>query len=113
MGFTCFSETAVVTKILSPETMGDDQARPGSATFHCTFLSGPQASGSLESSATPAPLGPRNCGQSPPGARLVRNRKDPASTRKKAVRMSVFLFEPIVPVWEREPSRRGIDLPVA
>src|SRR5947208_10798742 len=42
--------------------MGDD-APSGAATFHLTFLSGPNSTGGFWSSATPDPLGPRNCGQ--------------------------------------------------
>src|SRR4051794_16377322 len=46
----------------SPTTIGDDS--PGGAgTFHLTFLSGPNSTGGFWSSATPDPLGPRNCGQ--------------------------------------------------
>src|SRR5262245_33502892 len=36
---------------------------PGTNTFHLTFLSGPNSMGGFWSSATPDPLGPRNCGQ--------------------------------------------------
>src|SRR6476660_8345365 len=46
----------------SPATIGDDS--PGGAgTFHLRFLSGPNSTGGFWSSATPDPLGPRNCGQ--------------------------------------------------
>src|SRR5262245_4969573 len=46
---------------LSPATTGEDS--PGGAgTFHFTFLSGPISTGGFWSSATPEPLGPRNCG---------------------------------------------------
>ena len=45
---------------------GDDrrrEARSGPATFHFTFLSGPNSTGGFWPSATPEPFGPRNCGQ--------------------------------------------------
>src|SRR5256885_1762798 len=51
------------TRTTSPSaTIGDDS--PGGAgTFHLTFWSGPNSTGGFWSSATPDPLGPRNCGQ--------------------------------------------------
>src|ERR1700722_14562780 len=43
--------------------MGDD-APGGTATFHAKFSFGPNLTGGFFFSATPEPLGPRNCGQS-------------------------------------------------
>src|SRR6266446_1581537 len=46
----------------SPTTIGDEKPL-GVLTFHLTFLSGPKSIGGFWFSATPDPLGPRNCGQ--------------------------------------------------
>src|SRR5580658_8688009 len=53
----------LVTKILSPHTIGDDQPEPGTSTFQTTFSVADHLSGSAGSSATPVDPGPRNCGQ--------------------------------------------------
>jgi hypothetical protein len=63
-----FSVMAVVTKILSPQTIGCDQATPGTLIFQATFFSALHSVGSLESSEIPTAAGPRNCGQSPSAA---------------------------------------------
>src|SRR5262249_38161726 len=57
-------EIAVVTKIRSPQTMGDDTARPGSSIFQTTFvpLVASHCTGGLVPSPMPDPDGPRNCG---------------------------------------------------
>jgi hypothetical protein len=60
--------TAVVTYTLSPQTMGDDQPRPGTSAVHATLSVADQRVGRLEESATPAPFVPRNCGQLPSSA---------------------------------------------
>ena len=44
-------------------TTGDDRAK-GTAVFHTTFLVALNSVGSAKPSATPAPLGPRNCSHS-------------------------------------------------
>src|SRR5262245_13118484 len=69
LGRDCFSLTAVVRKILSPHTMGQDQATPGILTFQAMFLSPPFSSrpqlvGSSFSLDRPRASAPRNCGQS-------------------------------------------------
>src|SRR5580658_4932383 len=53
----------LVTKILSPHTIGDDQPEPGTSTFQTTFSVADHLSGSAGSSTTPVDPGPRNCGQ--------------------------------------------------
>src|SRR5262245_57695065 len=58
-----FSETAVVRKILSPQTMGCDQPTPGSFTFQARCSSADHASGCAAPVATPLPFDPRNRGQ--------------------------------------------------
>src|SRR5258708_6774243 len=55
---------AVVTITLSPTTMGDDHATPGTSTFQAMFLSLLHSLGSLDSLLSAAEPGPRNCGQS-------------------------------------------------
>ena len=49
---------AVVTNTRSRQTMGDDQPRPGRSTAQATLSAVDQRSGSVDSSATPAPPGP-------------------------------------------------------
>src|SRR5580700_9914241 len=53
----------LVTKILSPHTIGDDHPDPGMSTFQRTFSVADHLSGSAGSSTTPVDPGPRNCGQ--------------------------------------------------
>src|SRR5206468_3727477 len=65
------SVTADVTKTRSPQTTGDDQPRPGTSTFQTTFWSGPQVSGSVAASATPACSPPRKDGQSVSAAAMA------------------------------------------
>src|SRR5207302_9425018 len=64
LGLDCLSATAVVTNTLSPQTTGDDQPKPGTATFQRIFLSADHSSGIGAPPETPAMAGPRNCGQS-------------------------------------------------
>ena len=56
--------TAVVTYTRSRQTMGDDQPRPGTSATQATLFLSDHCCGNLDSSATPAPPGPRNCGHS-------------------------------------------------
>ena len=58
------SPSKAVTKRRSRDRIGDE-CPGGSAVFQITFCSGPNSVGSAASSATPAPLGPRNRDQSP------------------------------------------------
>src|SRR5690348_16311604 len=53
----------VVRKTLSPQTIGDDQPRPGRSVFQAIFSVVDQVSGRFWSSATPIESAPRNCGQ--------------------------------------------------
>ena len=46
------------------DAIGDDHPRPGTGTFHATFLSAPHRTGTPVAAETPWPVGPRNCGQS-------------------------------------------------
>src|ERR1044071_947174 len=55
--------TAVVTKILLPQTIGDECPRPGIVVFHFMFLAAVHSEGRFFSSETPCPEGPRHCGQ--------------------------------------------------
>ena len=54
--------TTEVTKIFSPQTIGEDQPLPGIAVFQATFSVWLQVSGKFGSSTTPDESGPRNCG---------------------------------------------------
>src|SRR5688500_19440865 len=54
--------TAEVTNTRSPQTIGDDQPRPGRSAVQATRSVADHETGSVASSAMPAPLGPRNCG---------------------------------------------------
>jgi hypothetical protein len=56
-------ETAVNTNTRSPHTTGVEEAAPGIATFHLTFLLSLHSSGGSASGATPVASGPRHCGQ--------------------------------------------------
>ena len=47
----------------SPQTIGDDHARPGIFVFQTTFSVALHLSGRPEPSLTPEDPGPRNCGQ--------------------------------------------------
>src|SRR6185295_15985273 len=55
--------TVEVTITRSRHTIGDDQPRPGTSTFHATFFSADHRIGRLSISATPRPDAPRNRGQ--------------------------------------------------
>jgi hypothetical protein len=59
--------SAVVRKILSSHTTGDDHPRPGTSTDHATFSVVDHRSGNSAPSAMPSDSGPRNCGQRSPG----------------------------------------------
>src|ERR1039457_2180448 len=63
-------ETAVVTKIRSPHTMGEESARPGISTLQTILV--PLVASHLTGGLAPSPMpeadGPRNCGQSPANA---------------------------------------------
>ena len=56
---------AVVTNILSPQTIGCDHPAPGSSTFQAMFLSVFHSEGSFFSGERPLPSGPRKHGQFP------------------------------------------------
>src|SRR5262245_15247214 len=51
---------AVIRKMRSPQMTGDALPRPGTSTFHLTFLVSLHSDGGLPSGATPVPSGPRN-----------------------------------------------------
>src|ERR1041385_3692415 len=57
------TRTAVRAKTRSPHTTGVEDAEPGTATFHFTFLVSLHSSGGSASGATPLASGPRHCGQ--------------------------------------------------
>src|SRR5436189_1068428 len=59
---------AVVTKIWSPHTIGDDHARPGISAAHATLIVVDHFVGSVATGETARPDGPRNCGQVLSGA---------------------------------------------
>src|SRR5262249_50375843 len=76
-GLVCLSVTAVVTNTLSPQTIGDDRARPGTLPFRAPFLPAPPPSGSCFPADWLLAPGPRNCGQlsaRPAGARHASQR---------------------------------------
>src|SRR5262245_35694482 len=54
---------AVVRKIRSPQTMGEECPRPSTGVFHFTFLVAPHSVGNPVSVETPWPSGPRHCAQ--------------------------------------------------
>src|SRR5438093_12957279 len=54
---------AVVRNTFSPQTIGDDQPRPGISVFHETFSVLDHRSGRFVLVLTPWAPGPRNCGQ--------------------------------------------------
>src|SRR5260221_5612198 len=54
--------TADVTVTWSPHTIGEDQPRPGTSTFHATLIVVDHVVGSVAMADTARPDGPRNCG---------------------------------------------------
>src|SRR5262249_13200240 len=90
LGFCCLSVMAVVTKTLSPTTIGHDHATPGTSAFQATFFFALHSSGSFGSSITPVPSGPRNCGQSPPVPNDAARTRNPPASNTLAV-MDVLL----------------------
>src|SRR6476620_4588932 len=66
LGVDSGASTELVTQTLPPPTTGDDHPRPSTGTFHRTFSSSLQWSGTSCASARPCPVGPRNCGHSCP-----------------------------------------------
>ena len=82
--------SAVVSQILSAKTTGDDQARPGNATFHSMFFVSLQSLGNAwPPGMCPEPNGPRNCGQSA-RATVVATTNSAAKTKRLARKFSVF-----------------------
>src|SRR5262245_29310694 len=57
------SSYAVVKKIRSPQTIGEEWPRPGTAVFHKIFSVADHLSGYPEPDANPCPEGPRHRGQ--------------------------------------------------
>ena len=55
--------TCDVTKIRSPQTIGDDDPSPRSAALHAMFSRALHVIGRPDSADTPSPDGPRHCGQ--------------------------------------------------
>src|SRR6187549_24844 len=53
---------AVVRNTWSPQTIGDDHARPGISAVHATLIVVDHFVGSVASDDTARPAGPRNCG---------------------------------------------------
>src|SRR5262245_12829581 len=98
LGLRWLSVMAVVTNTLSPETIGQDQAAPGTSTFQATFLSGPHSAG-IGSADSPLPPGPRNCGQSPPPAAAGTR-----APRASAKILPMCMFAP--PVQDQVPRDR-------
>src|SRR4029450_7384299 len=86
--------TAVVRNTRSPQTIGDDQPRPGTSATHATFSVVENVTGSVESSATPAPPGPRNCGQVGGGAACPR---DPVASTTIANQASLRMRRIVAP----------------
>jgi hypothetical protein len=80
---------AVVTKTLSPQTIGDDHATPGIFVFHWTFLSVLHSVGIEVAETTPEPFGPRNCDHSSAKAARRQVVKQNPSTMIHFVRMMV------------------------
>src|SRR5688572_27401570 len=84
------SDTAVVRKMRSPQTIGLEWPRPGMGALHTTLVDDPtfQAIGGLASLATPEADGPRNDGHccAPATAATVTN----AGTISSKVRDMVF-----------------------
>src|SRR5947199_132765 len=60
---TTLSPSSEVMKILSPQTQGVDEPRPGIATFQTMFLSALHSVGRPFSALWPSFLMPRHCGQ--------------------------------------------------
>src|SRR5215207_1835595 len=79
--------TAEVTNTRSPQTIGDDQPRPGRSAVQATCSVVDHDTGSRASSAMPAAFGPRNCGQPGLAARTTGVRTTPAITRLARMRM--------------------------
>jgi hypothetical protein len=71
----------VVTKTLSPETIGDDRPSPGIATFQRMFFVGDHSNGAFVSRLIPSPRCPRHMGQSSATIREIGNAVSP----KKAI----------------------------
>src|SRR5687768_4445270 len=81
---------ADVTNTRSRQTIGDDQPRPGNSTAHATFSVVDHFCGSDDSSATPAPRGPRNWGHSAgPAARKTDDRIKQAKRRADGGSLSI------------------------
>src|SRR5215471_6564187 len=57
-----FALMAVVRNTWSPQTIGDDQPRPGTSAFHATLIVVDHVFGSESIVDTPRPAWPRNCG---------------------------------------------------
>jgi len=84
------SSVAVVTKMRSSNTIGEDHPLPGIFVFHRTFLVADHSTGKLVSVETPCPFGPRNLVQFSPfdgvpdASNDSSNRKEPRVKRIEA-----------------------------
>src|SRR5687768_1717541 len=93
---TSAPSTAVVTKILLPQTIGDECARPSIAVFHLIFLVGLHSEGRFFSLEMPEPSGPLHCGQFPAAALSARKLRpahanESAMVKVRAIRFTVSL----------------------
>ena len=59
-GLRAPTSSAAVTKISSPQTIGEEWPSPGSSIFHFTFFVSLHSRGGFPCSATPVPSGPRH-----------------------------------------------------
>ena len=85
---------AEVTKMVFPQTIGDDQPRPGISLTQETFSSRDQRVGGDLLEATAEPPEPRNCGQfsSAPEARSAESRNSTAAPVPIPARFNQLVF---------------------
>ena len=74
----------------SPHTTGEEEPG-GTATFHNSFLPGPNTVGGCAVSETPEQFGPRNCDQDESAAKVIVQ----AASRRAAERMKAFMARAI------------------
>src|SRR6185503_15211534 len=89
---------AVVRKIILPQTIGDECARPSIGVFHLMFFVGLHSEGRFFSVETPEPSGPRHCGQFPADAARARKLKDANAREIPTIKVKAIRFTVIVPL---------------
>ena len=99
---------AVVRKMRSPRTTGEDEPLPGTGVFQRTFSVPDQVVGGVASELVPSTLGPRQFGQ--PDSAWARDESPMGASRARASLESSFMSWVSKPWWVAMVASRGADV---